>query len=192
MAGGRDDEPVRALGVGQVVHVRFAKWGGRPHWEMEMRFLGDDAYGSWLGSAAGMPMSRPGRSARTAVATAVWVPTAGTFVATFYAAGGEDAVYVDITDRPRLDGDVLRAVDLDLDVVLPRDGGLYIDDEDEFAEHRVEYGYPPEVVAAAETSCAAVARAIAAGEEPWATVGHAWATVAARYPLAPVPAARAR
>jgi len=41
-------------------------------------------------------------------------------------------------------------VDLDLDVVLTREGHLFVDDEDEFAAHQVELGYPPEVVALAE------------------------------------------
>ncbi|WP_180935649.1 DUF402 domain-containing protein [Nocardioides ungokensis] len=37
---------------------------------------------------------------------------------------------------------MLRAVDLDLDVVRGRTGRVWIDDEDEFAEHRVRFGYP--------------------------------------------------
>lgn len=35
-------------------------------------------------------------------------------------------------------------VDLDLDVVRRFDGSAEILDEDEFAEHQVRYGYPPE------------------------------------------------
>ena len=40
----------------------------------------------------------------------------------------------------------MRAVDLDLDVVEGLDREVWVDDEDEFAEHRVELGYPREVV----------------------------------------------
>ena len=47
----------------------------------------------------------------------------------------------------------MTAVDLDLDVVRRTDGTVYVDDEDEFAEHRVSFGYPPEVVELAEESC---------------------------------------
>ena len=65
-------------------------------------------------------------------------------------------------------------VDLDLDVVLTRDGHLYVDDEDEFAEHRVQLGYPAEVVALAERWRDLVLAAVAGGDEPFATVGHAW------------------
>ena len=65
-------------------------------------------------------------------------------------------------------------VDLDLDVVLTRDGNLFVDDEDEFAEHQVALGYPPEVVALAEHWRDRVLAAVAAGDEPFASVGHEW------------------
>jgi hypothetical protein len=65
-------------------------------------------------------------------------------------------------------------VDLDLDVVLTREGHLFVDDEDEFAEHQVELGYPAEVVALAERWRDLVLSAVAAGDEPFGTVGHEW------------------
>jgi protein associated with RNAse G/E len=63
-------------------------------------------------------------------------------------------------------------VDLDLDVIrmsptaAPRvppgvaaaPGEIFIDDEDEFAEHQVAFGYPDDVVAAAQAACADVRR----------------------------------
>jgi protein associated with RNAse G/E len=79
-------------------------------------------------------------------------------------------------------------VDLDLDVVRAWDGTLLVDDEDEFAEHQVRYGYPAEVVVAARKSCDALVAAIARAEEPWATIGHAWCAQAVDLPLAPLPA----
>ena len=70
---------------------------------------------------------------------------------------------------------MLRAVDLDLDVIRLPDplppvesapwdvppagpGEVFVDDEDEFAEHQVLYGYPADVVAAAQASCDALVR----------------------------------
>ena len=41
---------------------------------------------------------------------------------------------------------VLRAIDLDLDVLRVPSGRVWVDDEDEFAEHRLSFGYPPELV----------------------------------------------
>jgi protein associated with RNAse G/E len=94
------------------------------------------------------------------------VPASGSdveraFLATFHAPGAETRVYVDMTTPPRWDGDVVRTVDLDLDVILMREGHLVVDDEDEFAEHQVELGYPPVIVALAEASRDRVHRAIA-------------------------------
>jgi len=44
----------------------------------------------------------------------------------------------------------LRFVDLDLDVIARADGTVKLDDADEFARHRIELGYPPEVIERAE------------------------------------------
>lgn len=173
---------------GDVVAVRFDKWAGRPHWEMDLRYLGADRFGHWLGSPAGLPMQRPGRRSWAPAELAMLVPAEGDFVASFNGLGVDDAIYVDITDRPVLSGAVMRAVDLDLDVVLRHDGQVYVDDEDEFEEHRVEYGYPDETVAAARASCSAVLAAIVAGQEPWRSVGHGWTARAAEQALAPFPA----
>ncbi|MET7313160.1 DUF402 domain-containing protein [Streptomyces sp. NPDC005571] len=51
------------------------------------------------------------------------------------------------------DGIVVRMVDLDLDVVRPRGGEAHVEDEDEFAEHRVRYGYPDNVIDEAQRTC---------------------------------------
>jgi protein associated with RNAse G/E len=68
----------------------------------------------------------------------------------------------------------VRTVDLDLDVIVTLDGHLVVDDEDEFAEHQVELGYPPAVVALAEASRDRIHRAITdelppfdGSHEPW-------------------------
>jgi protein associated with RNAse G/E len=83
-------------------------------------------------------------------------------------------VYVDITTPPVWDGRTLRAVDLDLDVVREAEGRLYVDDEDEFAEHRVAFGYPDDVAAGAEQSCARVRAALAAGHPPYDGSHRPW------------------
>jgi protein associated with RNAse G/E len=83
--------------------------------------------------------------------------------------------YVDITTPPYWDGTVLRAVDLDLDVVRTDDGrGTYVDDEDEFAEHRQLFGYPPEIVELAQSSCARVQQAVAGEQPPFDGAADAW------------------
>jgi len=131
------------LRVGDVVHVRFAKWGEHRHWEMDLRHLGEDEHGTWLGAPLGLFMSRPGMSATTSYDMAMLVPRGRPFVASFNGRPRDWCdIYVDITTVPTWEGPTMRAVDLDLDVFRRLDGTVAIDDEDEFEEHQVTYGYP--------------------------------------------------
>nr|WP_246284443.1 DUF402 domain-containing protein [Nocardioides perillae] len=113
------------------------------------------------------------------------------FLAAFHAPAGPVEVYVDVTTPPtwELDGavPVVRAVDLDLDVVRGSTGRVWVDDEDEFAEHRVTLGYPDHLVAAALASCARVEAAVRAGDPPYDGSHGAWLSVLAA--LGPVPPA---
>ncbi len=59
---------------------------------------------------------------------------------------------------------------------------VLVDDEDEFAEHQLELGYPPAVVNAAQR-----VTAIGDGQEPWASIGHAWRAQAVDLALTPLP-----
>ena len=89
------------------------------------------------------------------------------WLARFHRAPGPTWVYVDMTTPPRWDGDAVRAVDLDLDVIRMRNGWVVVDDEDEVAEHQVELGYPPETVALAEASRDRVHQAILDEHPPY-------------------------
>ena len=60
--------------------------------------------------------------------------------------------YANIGTPARLEGDTLHWIDLDLDLMDTRDRGLFVDDEDEFAEHREAMQYPPEIVQRAEAA----------------------------------------
>ena len=86
-------------------------------------------------------------------------------------------VYVDMTTPPVWDGEVVRAVDLDLDVIRMREGSVVVDDEDEFAEHQVTLGYPPEVVALAEASRDRVHAAILDEAPPYDGSHERWLAV---------------
>ena len=129
----------------------MTKWGGRPHWEMDAVYLGADDAGDWIGFPTGTGMSRPGVAITTRNDQVGLVPSAGTAVgrawlATFHGPGGSVWTYVDMTTVPQWQGSTVRAVDLDLDVIEGLDRVVYVDDEDEFEEHRVELGYPDEIV----------------------------------------------
>lgn len=151
---------------GDPIRVEMTKWGDRPHWEFDGVFLGSDSYGEWLGFPAGTHNSRPGHAFDSAVDAVTLVSRDAYWVATFQGPGLWCDTYIDVTAPPAWDGHVLRAVDLDLDVIRmaadlsPTDpmatvagpGEVVIDDEDEFLEHQVSFGYPADVIAAARAS----------------------------------------
>jgi hypothetical protein len=128
----------------------MTKWGGSPHWEMDAVFLGRDDAGDWVGFPTGTHMSRPGAELTTTNQQVGLVPAASAigqaWIATFHGPGGAVWTYVDMTTVPTWHGRTVRAVDLDLDVIERLDRTVFVDDQDEFDEHRVELGYPREVV----------------------------------------------
>lgn len=176
---------------GTRVRVEMTKWGGVPHWEYDAVLLGSDVHGDWLGLAAGTEYSRPGRRF-TLPHDHVGLVPAGLdassgghrpwHMAVFYSGGGPHwpaldssvTVYVDMTTPPIWDGTTVRAVDLDLDVVRGANGRTIVDDEAEFAEHQVRYGYPADVVTGARASCKAVLAAVQAGVAPYDDTHETW------------------
>lgn len=150
-----------SLSPGDLVRLELTKWGDRPHWQMDARYLGADPAGDWVAFPIGTSMARPGMSLTTTNEQVGLVPAAGhalgpAWLATFHGPGGNVWTYVDMTDVPVWDGRTLRATDLDLDVVEALDHTIYVDDEEEFAEHRVEYGYPEAIVTLATATRDAV------------------------------------
>jgi protein associated with RNAse G/E len=95
------------------------------------------------------------------------VPPGAGWVATFHAPGYPLATYVDMTSVPTWQGSLCRAVDLDLDVIRTAEGDVYVDDEDEFAEHQVSYGYPAKVITLAREACAWVLEQVLAERAPF-------------------------
>ena len=160
---------------GDAVRVELTKWGDRPHWAFDAVFAGRDEHGDWVGIPGGTTISRPGATVVTQTDQVSLFPRAGraadAWIATFHAPGADVTTYVDMTTAPvweRADGvPVCRAVDLDLDVIRPATGEVYVDDEDEFAEPRAAYGYPADVVALAEEACRWVLAAVVARQAPF-------------------------
>jgi uncharacterized protein len=162
------------LHAGDPVRVVMTKWGGRPHWEFDGVYLGSDEHGDWLGFPAGTLMSRPGVEVRPENDQVGLVPVSGAWLATFHGPGGIVSTYVDMTSVPEWVGHEVHAVDLDLDVVDPLTGEVYVDDEDEFADHRVAFGYPEATVALAESARDEVLAAMRAGRPPFDGSHERW------------------
>ncbi len=175
---------------GDRVSFRLSKWDGAEHWSFAGRWLGDDEHGAWVALPAGSRFVRPGRDIRLPHDHVTLVPHRDAsergWLAAFHGPGGipwaglasEVEVYVDVTTAPLWlpdgDGAVVRAVDLDLDVVRGADGTVLVDDEDEFAEHQRTLGYPDDLVAAAQASCDAVLTAVRGRVPPYDDTFRRW------------------
>ena len=178
---------------GTPIRCAMTKWGDRPHWQFAGIFLGSDEHGEWLGFPQGTVNARPGLELVSEAACVTLVPAEGWYASTFHAPGIWCDLYVDIATPGAWDGTVLRAVDLDLDVIRMSDplppsvfaaaekagrvaGEVFVDDEDEFAEHQVAYAYPAEVIERAQASCDAVLAAVRAGVAPYDGANLRWLT----------------
>lgn len=156
------------------IEVAMTKWGDRPHWRFPGYHLGSDQYGEWLGFPKGTHFRRPGMEFHADVDSVTLVPPDAGWMATFHAPGIWVEVYVDMTTPPVWDGTVLRSIDLDLDVIRRADGSVFVDDEDEFLEHQVAYGYPPDVIASTEAACREVYDAVTARRAPYDGSAAPW------------------
>lgn len=168
----------------RTVRVLTRKWPDLPHWEFDAVRLGADALGHWVGVPSGTWLAKPGAGFHAWCDHVVLLPHDAWWVATIY---GDDPdrpvdVYVDITTPCTWsdDGSTVSAVDLDLDVIKGPTGRVWVDDEDEFAEHQVSLGYPPEVVDRAVRSCEEVLAAVTRGTAPFDGSARPWLTKIAR------------
>jgi len=157
------------------LRVVATKWGNRRHWEFDAIRLGEDEHGLWAGVPVGTVISRPGLTIVARQPQVVLFPEAA-YVATFYSPEADPPcrVYVDIATLPVVSDGQVTSVDLDLDVILGNHGRVWVDDEDEFAQHRVEWSYPDHVVTEAVASCEAVVAAVTAGRPPFDGSHEPW------------------
>lgn len=74
--------------------------------------------------------------------------------------------YVNLGSPAVLDGDTIRWVDLDLDV-LRYEHGVEVHDEDEFLEHGARWAYPADLIACVRETAAEVVRGVEAQAFPF-------------------------
>jgi protein associated with RNAse G/E len=165
-----------------VIRVVYRKYDGALHWNHAAERLGEDEHGVWVGVRADTP---------TYKGEALWGPCEAPFVllmprehwwtAMFNAAPHRTEIYCDITTVPQWSGGgasgepaEVSMIDLDLDVRRRRAGSVDLLDEDEFATHRVAFGYPAEVVAAAEAAASWLTTAVRERAEPFGAASAPW------------------
>ncbi len=147
---------------------RWRKWDGSAHWEHECVYLGSDRWGEWFGQPTGWRSRRPGRDFAVEVPNVTLLPPSGDYAATFNASPGSYRVYIDIAWDVHWEDEEPTGIDMDLDVVDTRDGrGIWIDDRDEWDEHRVAYGYPLDLVERLEALAVDLERRVTAHEAPF-------------------------
>ncbi|WP_439592709.1 DUF402 domain-containing protein [Microbacterium sp.] len=165
---------------------RWRKWDGGPHWAHDCIYLGSDEWGDWFGQPTGWRSHRPGRDFTVDGPNVTLLPPNGEYVVTInQVPPAKYRIYIDISWDAKWEGDEPTGIDMDLDVVLAVDErGLFIDDQDEWAEHRVAYGYPLEIVDKLEARAVDLERRVDAGEPPFDTAtGDRWLARLAALPI---------
>lgn len=153
---------------GTHLSFRWRKWDGGVHWVHECVYLGSDEWGDWFGQPSGWRSFRPGRDIVVDHPNVTLLPPSGDYVVTCNAAAHQTFVYIDLAwDARWSEEGEPTGIDMDLDVVAPRAGDVYIDDEDEWAEHRVAYGYPLDIVRHLEALAVDLHRRVGAAEVPF-------------------------
>ncbi|MCP2636262.1 DUF402 domain-containing protein [Microbacterium sp. HD4P20] len=134
--------------VGTRLLFRWRKWDGAEHWVHECVYLGSDRWGDWFGQLAGWRSFRPGRDFLADAPNVTLMPPDGDHVVTVnQAPPASYRVYIDLAWDVRWDSGQPTGIDMDLDVVRTVDPRrVFIDDQDEWDEHRVAYGYPLDIV----------------------------------------------
>jgi protein associated with RNAse G/E len=161
--------------VGEV-RVVYRKYDGSLHWNHPALRLGSDQHGLWLGVPLGTLVHKGEPEWGPVEAPFVLLmPAAGWWTATFNAEPHRTEIYCDITTVPHWrTPDEITMVDLDLDVRRRRAGQVELLDEDEFAEHRVRFGYPAGVVDAARAAAGWLFTAVRDRVEPFDTASAPW------------------
>ncbi|WP_433302302.1 DUF402 domain-containing protein [Actinoplanes sp. CA-030573] len=162
-----------------AVDIVLCKYGGRPHRQVTGRLLGEDAYGTWVATPRGSVVSyhygtRP--TGLTRADAVRLIPVEGWWMAMFLAEPAVRDLYCDVTTPAEWTGPAeITVIDLDIDLVRYRaDGRVEVEDEDEFAEHRVTLGYPADIVEGALRGAESLRSALAQREEPFAEHYRKW------------------
>ncbi|MFQ4149341.1 DUF402 domain-containing protein [Arthrobacter sp. LAPM80] len=169
---------------GDLVVARNRKFNGLAHWVVPGRHLGSDEHGHWVFQGLNEFISRPGAALYTASDAVMLIPHTGDWVATFFDDAHPHGVelYIDLAidlQWRRIGHGLIEfhLIDMDLDVVRTVSRGLFVDDEDEFAQHSIEMAYPEALRERIQAACTALYAAVAAASAPFDGRDAAWFTL---------------
>ena len=133
------------------------KWGGIPHYRGDVSLIAEDRFGGWWWGPKGRTIFRGEEPLFVAEHDVIFlIPTTTWWSATWWLGHAEVELYVNIGTAAVVEDDRVWSTDLDLDVIRRVDGTCEIIDRDEFEEHQVRYGYPQDVIDAAEAAATEV------------------------------------
>src|ERR1700755_1565694 len=157
----------------ETVRVVYTKYDGSAHRDYPARRFETDELGVWLGVPRGPPSVYHGRPSVGPIPFVLLTPHHAWWTGMFNPPPRTSEVYCDITTPARWEGDTVHIIDLDLDVVRRREtAAVELRDEDEFDEHRVQYGYPADLIGEARAAPARLMTALGDGSEPFAGQYH--------------------
>ncbi len=145
---------------GSRILLRATKYDGSAHWIQPFRVVSDDGTLLVAQYAAKMPIYTSRGEFRSPYDSRVYFWRDRWYnVFRLSRPGCALALwYCNVTTPPRLEGDQLGYVDLDLDVAVRPGGCVELLDEDEFALHQRRYNYPLDVISAARSAANQVAQ----------------------------------
>jgi hypothetical protein len=153
---------------GAPLQFRWRKWDGGAHWVNDCVYLGSDRWGDWVGQPDGWRNVRPGLEFLADGPNVTLLPPSGDYAMTVHGSPRRVRIYIDIAWDVHWENREPQGIDMDLDVVKAIDErGLFIDDRDEWDEHRVAYGYPLDIVAKLEALAVDLERRVAGAEPPF-------------------------
>lgn len=132
------------------IRVESTKYDGSAHYRFDATLRSHEGPLLTATVEAGTVMDgyRGDVEVRTAFTALFWTDRHYNVYQNFQPVGARAiVVYANVCTPARLDGDVIRWVDLDLDVFSNASGEVTLDDVEEFELHRERFAYPPQLVA---------------------------------------------
>jgi protein associated with RNAse G/E len=165
---GADAQPDCAACESSGVEYAIEKWGGHPHYSGLVHHLGDDEHGSWFWGPSGRTIYRGSEPRFVTEQDALILIIPGAWWTPAWWFGHPDVdLYVNINTPAVWHGDRIVSVDVDLDVIRFGDGRVEIVDRDEFEAHQHSYGYPGDVIEAAERAADAALALVERNDPPF-------------------------
>lgn len=137
------------FGMNETRNVQVKKYDGSLHYEWTSRLIDDNDERILLYAGPGRTLQHYTRQACYTYhshSLECFMRQDGFTVQLDLEPDGAIRHYSNIGLVPRLDGNIITFIDLDLDLVADRGGEWRLVDEEEFAANQVRFGYPDDVV----------------------------------------------